>query len=107
MNAGGVEGRYVLTSLHHVSWALTLVPQSHHWSRELQALGQTVRLMPPAYEPYVKRRKNDATDAGRSAKLSSSMRFAEDQNARVAELLDAQSHASSPDTASLRKTHRN
>jgi len=37
---------------------------SHHWSRELQALGHTVRLMPPAYvKPYVKRHKNDATDA--------------------------------------------
>src|SRR5215472_6807728 len=31
---------------------------SHHWSRELQALGHTVRLMPPAYvKPYVKRQK--------------------------------------------------
>ena len=38
---------------------------SHHWSRELQALGHTVRLMSPAYvKPYVKRRqKNDAADA--------------------------------------------
>jgi len=37
---------------------------SHHWSRELTALGHTVRLMPPAYvKPYVKRQKNDATDA--------------------------------------------
>jgi len=28
---------------------------SHYWSRELQALGHTVRLMPPAYvKPYVK-----------------------------------------------------
>ena len=37
---------------------------SHHWSRELQALGHTVRLMPPAYvKPYVKRHKNDAADA--------------------------------------------
>ena len=37
---------------------------SHHWSRQLQALGHTVRLMPPAYvKPYVKRQKNDATDA--------------------------------------------
>src|SRR5215831_1948951 len=37
---------------------------SHHWSRELQGLGHTVRLMPPAYvKPYVKRQKNDATDA--------------------------------------------
>jgi transposase len=37
---------------------------SHHWSRELQALGHTVRLMPPAYvKPYVKRQKNDMAHA--------------------------------------------
>jgi transposase len=37
---------------------------SHYWSRELTALGHTVRLMPPAYvKPYVKRQKNDAADA--------------------------------------------
>jgi transposase len=37
---------------------------SHHWSRELETLGHTVRLMPPAYvKPYVKRQKNDSTDA--------------------------------------------
>jgi hypothetical protein len=37
---------------------------SHHWSREIKALGHTVRLMPPAYvKPYVKRQKNDAADA--------------------------------------------
>ena len=37
---------------------------SHHWSRELQALGHSVRLMPPAYvKPYVKRQKNDMADA--------------------------------------------
>src|SRR5665648_819879 len=37
---------------------------SHHWSRELQVLGHTVRLMPPAYvKPYVKRQKNDMADA--------------------------------------------
>jgi transposase len=37
---------------------------SHHWSRELQALGHTVRLIPPAYvKPYVKCQKNDAADA--------------------------------------------
>jgi transposase len=37
---------------------------SHHWSRELRALGHNVRLMPPAYvKPYVKRQKNDAADA--------------------------------------------
>ena len=37
---------------------------SHHWSRELTALGHTVRLMPAAYvKRYVKRQKNDAADA--------------------------------------------
>ena len=37
---------------------------SHHWSRQLKALGHNVRLMPPAYvKPYVKRQKNDAADA--------------------------------------------
>ncbi len=37
---------------------------SHYWSRQLQALGHTVRLMPPAYvKPYVKRQKNDMADA--------------------------------------------
>ncbi len=37
---------------------------SHHWSRELQALGHRVRLIPPRYvKPYVKNQKNDARDA--------------------------------------------
>ena len=37
---------------------------SHYWSRELQGLGHSVRLMPPAYvKPYVKRQKNDMADA--------------------------------------------
>jgi transposase len=37
---------------------------SHYWSRELQVLGHSVRLMPPAYvKPYVKRQKNDMADA--------------------------------------------
>jgi transposase len=37
---------------------------SHHWSRELKALGHTVRPMPPAYvKPSVKRQKNDAAEA--------------------------------------------
>ncbi len=37
---------------------------SHHWARELTALGHDVRLMPAQYvKPYVKRGKNDAADA--------------------------------------------
>lgn len=37
---------------------------SHHWGRELIALGHQVRLMPPAYvKPYLKRGKTDANDA--------------------------------------------
>jgi transposase len=40
------------------------VPHLDYWSRELQALGHSVRLMPPAYvKPYVKRQKNDMADA--------------------------------------------
>src|ERR1700751_3733423 len=39
-------------------------PTAHHWSRKLQALGRTVRLMPPSYvKAYLKRSKNDANDA--------------------------------------------
>jgi transposase len=51
---------------------------SHHWSRQLQALGHTVRLMPPAYvKPYVKRQKNDMADAEAicEAVTRASMRF--------------------------------
>jgi transposase len=41
---------------------------SHHWSRELQTLGHTVRLMPPTYvKPYGRRMTwpTSATQAGR------------------------------------------
>ncbi|WOH67979.1 transposase [Bradyrhizobium sp. BWA-3-5] len=39
-------------------------PSAHHWGRELQALGHTVRLIPPSYvKADLKRSKNDANDA--------------------------------------------
>ena len=53
-------------------------PTAHHWSRRLQALGHTVRLMPPSYvKAYVKRSKNDANDAAAicEAVTRPSMRF--------------------------------
>ena len=62
-----LKRRYVLTFFQKLPSCLIgmeACASSHHWSRELQALGHTVRLMPPAYvKPYVKRHKNDATDA--------------------------------------------
>lgn len=37
---------------------------AHHWARELERLGHTVRLMAPQFvKPYVKTNKNDAADA--------------------------------------------
>ena len=37
---------------------------SHHWARQLSALGHEVRLIPPQYvKPFVKRAKNDRNDA--------------------------------------------
>ncbi len=37
---------------------------AHHWARELQSRGYTVKLMPPQFvKPYVKSNKNDARDA--------------------------------------------
>lgn len=37
---------------------------AHHWARELQKLGHTVKLIAPQFvKPYVKSNKNDANDA--------------------------------------------
>src|SRR6202163_1413511 len=62
-----LKRRYVLPFFEKLTPCLIGIEacaSSHHWSRELQALGHTVRLMPPAYvKPYVRRHKNDATDA--------------------------------------------
>src|SRR5579862_295410 len=71
--AGQVVVRRQLKRRHVVAFFEKLSPcligieacaSSHYWSRELQALGHDVRLMPPGYvKPYVKRQKNDMADA--------------------------------------------
>src|SRR6478736_2677776 len=62
-----LKRRYVLALFQKLPPCLVgleACASSHHWSRELEALGHTVKLMPPAYvKPYVKRQKNDAADA--------------------------------------------
>src|SRR5262245_53268839 len=62
-----LKRRYVLSFFQKLLPCLIGIEacaSSHHWSRELRALGHTVRLMPAAYvKPYVKRQKNDAADA--------------------------------------------
>jgi transposase len=62
-----LKRRYVLAFFQKLPSCLVGIEacaSSHYWSRELKALGHTVRLMPPAYvKPYVKRQKNDAADA--------------------------------------------
>jgi len=76
-----LKRRYVVPFFQKLSPCLVGIEacaSAHHWSRELQALGHTVRLMPPAYvKPYVKRQKNDATDAEAicEAVTRASMRF--------------------------------
>jgi transposase len=78
-----LKRRYVLAFFQKLPSCLVGIEacaSSHHWSRELQALGHTVRLMAPAYvKPYVKRQKNDAADAEAicEAVTRANMRFVE------------------------------
>src|SRR6202161_1159649 len=85
-----LKRRYVLAFFQKLPPCLIGIEacaSSHHWSRELQALGHTVRLMPPAYvKPYVKRHKNDADlRSGHQAKYA----VRRNQDAGTAELPDA------------------
>jgi len=78
-----LKRRYVLAFFEKLSPCLVGIEacaSSHHWSREIGALGHTVRLMPPAYvRPYVKRQKNDMADAEAicEAVTRANMRFVE------------------------------
>ena len=96
-----LKRRYVLPFFQKLPPCLVGIEacaSSHYWSRELQTLGHTVRLMPPAYvKPYVKRQKNDTADAEAICEAVTRSQHAvrRDQDARAAELLDASSHAPS------------
>src|SRR5256884_9835806 len=78
-----LKRRYVLAFFEKLPPCLVGIEacaSSHYWSRDLQVLGHTVRLMPPAYvKPYVKRQKNDAADAEAicEAVTRANMRFVE------------------------------
>jgi transposase len=78
-----LKRRYVLAFFQKLPSCLVGIEacaSSHFWSRELQALGHAVRLMPPAYvKPYIKRQKNDAADAEAicEAVTRANMRFVE------------------------------
>ena len=49
---------------------------AHHWARQLQPLGHTVRLLPPHdVRPYVRRNKTDRTDAKGSSRPIGTRRF--------------------------------
>jgi transposase len=78
-----LKRRYVLAFFQKLQPCLVGIEAcatSHHWSRQLKALGHSVRLMPPAYvRPYVKRQKNDSADAEAicEAVTRANMRFVE------------------------------
>src|SRR6202453_1133255 len=70
--------------------AMEACGSAHHWGRAIRDAGHEVRLIPPAYvKPFVKRQKNDASDAEAIAEAASrpTMRFVavktEEQQARA------------------------
>jgi transposase len=69
-----LKRRYVLAFFQKLPPCLIGIEacaSSHYWSRELQALGHTMRLMPPAYvKPYVNGRRTTWLTLRRFAKQS-------------------------------------
>jgi transposase len=64
--------------------AMEACGSSHHWARELSALGHEVRLIAPQFvKPYVKSGKNDANDAEAICEAASrpNMRYVEVKSA--------------------------
>ena len=94
-----LKRRYVLAFFQKLPPCLVGIEacaSSHYWARELQALGHTVRLMPPAYvKPYVKRQKNDMADAEAICEAVTPDQHAvrADQDAGAAERLSAASNS--------------
>jgi len=81
-----------LAGLPPVLIGLEACGASHHWARELMALGHEVVLVPPQYvTPYVKRGKSDAADAEAICEAMSrlTMRFAaiKSQEEQAAQML--------------------
>ena len=69
---------------------------SHHWARELTALGHEVKLMPPAdVKPYVKRGKTDAADAEAitEAVRRPTMRFVAIRSSGIDDIAVSREHA--------------
>jgi hypothetical protein len=68
-----LKRRYVLAFFQKLPPCLIGIEacaSSHHWSRELQVLGHTGRLMPPAYvKPYVTAGTNARSNPTRSVLL--------------------------------------
>ena len=85
-----LKRRYVLAFFQKLPPCLVGIEacaSAHHWTRELQALGHTAKLMPPAYvKPYVKLHKNDADRCRGNLRSSraANMRFVATESPRTA-----------------------
>src|SRR5690349_24845307 len=93
-----LKRRYVLAFFQKLPACLVGIEAcatSHHWSRELQALGHKVRLMPPVYvKPYVKREERCRRRGGDlRGRHPGQYAVRRDQVGRAAELPDAPSYA--------------
>jgi transposase len=61
----------LLGALHPCIVAMEACATSHYWGRFARSVGHDVRLIPPIYvKPFVKRQKNDATDAAAIAEAA-------------------------------------
>ena len=75
-----LKRRYVLTFFEKLQPCLVGIEAcatSHHWSRELKALGHTVRLMPPVYvKPSDRKAETHDAASGRSGRVQTDARLA-------------------------------